>query len=134
MGRSEAGRNLRSRFTFVYQRGTPQMSGKNKLPFKSALAILLMTTLIPLTIVEAQEVTIGNQMEGNVRQNSNCSQASEVEQYWTPERMQNAQPLPLTRPGYPQPVSPQPAPPSDPEVSAPSSSSGEASQPPTEKR
>lgn len=109
------------------------MSVKNKFAYKSAFALLLVTTLAPLTIVEAKELKTGNHMEGNVGQNIRRSQADKAEEYWTPERMQNAQPLPLKRPGSPQPVS-QPEPACGSEVSAPSSSPGEASQPDVELR
>lgn len=108
------------------------MSLKNRLAFKNVLAILLVTTLTPL-IVMAQEVAGGAPIEGNVGKNSSCSEASEAEQYWTPERMENAQPLPMRRPGSPKPVS-QPVPTSSPEVSAPSSSPTDVSQQDIEQR
>lgn len=103
------------------------MSFKNKLAFEIVLAILLVTTLIPVT-VEAKEVEANEHMEDNVSQNISCSESSEAEQYWTPERMENAKPLPMTRPGSPK-LESQPAPPSNPEVSAPGGSPKEISQP-----
>lgn len=106
------------------------MSVKNGLACKSGLAALLAITLTPLTVVMAQAPQAGYQMESNVGRNIGCSEATEAEQYWTPERMQNAQPLPLRHPGSPQ-IVPQPAPPSSPEVSAPGSNPEEISQIPT---
>lgn len=97
------------------------MKINNSFVLGTGFAILLGITLTPLTIWAAQEFQEGDSMKGNVGKNINYSQASEVEQYWTPERMQNAQPLMPKRPGFPQAV-PQPQPLSEPEVSAPSSS------------
>ncbi|MBD0347040.1 MAG: hypothetical protein ICV63_19885 [Coleofasciculus sp. Co-bin14] len=96
--------------------------------FIIAVVSLLVTTLATLPLWAKQNVETGKPMEGNVGQNVNHSQATEAEQYWTQDRMDNAQPSSMTRPGSPKPVS-QPQSPSSPEVSGSSSSSGDETPP-----
>ncbi|WP_143755503.1 hypothetical protein [Gloeocapsopsis sp. IPPAS B-1203] len=106
------------------------MSCKYRLTFKNILATFLILSLTPVTMaVQAEEVS--DRPESNVGQNIRCSEASQAEQYWTPERMERAEPPSMTRPGSPNPDA-QPEPPSSPETSAPSWSPQEDVQPQTE--
>ena len=95
-----------------------------KFTFTIAFASLFLTALITLPIFAKEKVEDSDCMKDNVRQNIDPSEATEAEQYWTPEQMENAQPLPFTSSGSPKPVS-EPQSPSTPEIRDSSSAATE---------
>jgi hypothetical protein len=105
------------------KKGIP-MNFSKELVFTIAFASLLVATLAALPLLAKQKTQAGDRTDGNVGQNAERSEASQSEDYWTPERMQNAQPAPLERPGSPKPAS-QPQPPSGSEATGSSADSGE---------
>lgn len=86
----------------------------------TALAVCAIA-FVPLAVVA--QIEIENPMESNVEHRNRCSEAAE--QYWTPERIRNAQPLPLPTPE----TEPVPQSELDSEQSNPSAATGEASPP-----
>jgi hypothetical protein len=90
------------------------MDGMKEIVFTVAFTSLLVAGLTALPLLAKPKAQAADRAEGNVGRSVERPQASQAEDYWTPERMQNAQPAPLEHLGSPQPASqPQPSPTSE---------------------